>query len=63
MLREQAVVEDSTVEVQTKELGKRDVGVIPAGSRDEWGTVLTDVLNVGNTQLPPEGRAYGVASA
>jgi hypothetical protein len=60
-LRARAGVEDSRVEVKTNSLGKWDVAVIPAGSRDEWGTVLPKVLNVGSGQLPPEGRVYVVA--
>lgn len=61
VLRERAGVTDSRVEVRTKMLvGRWDSAVIPAGSRDEWGTVLPVILNVGSNQLPPKGRVFVV---
>jgi len=64
VLRERAGGVDSSVEVRTKVLaGTWDIAMIPAGSRDEWGTVLPAVLNVGSNQLPPEGRVYVVCPA
>ena len=62
-LRDRAGTSDSTIEVRIRALDKWDIESIPAGSRDEWGEVLSDVLNVGQNQLPPEGRVYLVASA
>ena len=58
VLREQAGVEDSAVEVRTESLGKWDVAMLPAGSRDEWGSTFPEVMNVWWNQLPPEGRVY-----
>jgi hypothetical protein len=58
LLRERAGVEDSAVEVHTKALRKSDVATVPAGSRDERGTVFPEIINVGYNQLPPEGRVY-----
>jgi hypothetical protein len=57
VLRERADA-DSGVEVRTKALSGWATAKIPAGSRDEWGTVFTEALNVGSNQLPPEGRVY-----
>jgi len=59
-LRERAGVEDTGVEVRTEALSEWGLVAIPAGSRDEWGTVYSDVLNVGSNQLPPEGRVFVV---
>lgn len=56
-LRERASV-GVGVEVQRKTLRGWDTAQIPAGSRDEWGTVFAEALNVGSNQLPPEGRVY-----
>jgi hypothetical protein len=63
VLRERAGVEDSGVEVRTEALGRWGVAMIPAGSRDEWGTVFPEVMDVGSNQLPPEGRVFVVDSA
>lgn len=60
VLRERAGLVDPGVEVRTEALGKWGIAAIPAGSRDEWGTVHREVLNVGFSQLPPEGRVYVV---
>jgi hypothetical protein len=57
VLRQRAGV-DSGVEIRTKALSGWDTAKIPAGSRDEWGTVFAEALNVGSNQLPPEGRVY-----
>ena len=57
VLRERAGV-GSGVEIRTKSLSGWDTAKIPAGSRDEWGTVFAEALNVGSNQLPPEGRVY-----
>lgn len=62
VLRDRAGVADPAIEVRIQALGKWDMAVIPAGSRDEWGAVLSGVLNVGQNQLPPEGRVYLVTS-
>lgn len=59
-LRERAGVEDPDVEVRTKPLGSWGNAEIPAGSRDEWGTVFPGILNVGPNELPPGGRVYVV---
>lgn len=63
VLRERAGVEDPDVEVLTRTLGTWSMATIPAGSRDEWGTVFHVVLNVGPNELPPEGRVFVVAPA
>jgi hypothetical protein len=57
VLRERAGV-DSGVEIRTRALSRWDTAKIPAGARDEWGSVFAEVLNVGWNQLPPEGRLY-----
>ena len=60
VLRERAGVEDTLVEVETRALGKWNIATIPAGARDESGTVLP-IMNVGYSQLPPDGRVFIVA--
>jgi hypothetical protein len=62
-LRERAGIEDPTVDVRTESLSTWTVSVIPARSRDEWGTLLPDTLNVGYNELPPEGRVFLTAPA
>jgi hypothetical protein len=62
-LRERAGIEDLTVDVRTESISRWGVSMIPAGSRDEWGTLLPDTLNVGYNQLPPEGRVFLTAPA
>jgi hypothetical protein len=57
-LRERAGIEDPEVEVRTETPTRWAIATIPAGSRDEWGTLHSEVLNVGYGQLPPEGRLY-----
>ena len=57
-LRERAGLEDSAVRVHTKRLRRGGVESLPRGSRDEWGTRFSEVLNVGYNQLPPEGQVY-----
>jgi hypothetical protein len=57
VLLERAGVEPC-VEIRTKALSMWDTVTIPAGSRDEWGTVFAETLSVGSNQLPPEGRVY-----
>jgi len=57
-LRKRAGVEDSTAEVHIESLSKWDSATIPAGSRDEWGSPLPGVMNVGIGELPPEGRVF-----
>lgn len=61
-LRDRAGVSDPTIEVRIRALDKWDIESIPAGSRDEWGQVLSDVLNVAQSQLPPDGRVYLIVS-
>lgn len=63
VLRERAGVNDPAVEVRTEALERWGSAVIPRGSRDEWGTVVSVVLNVGFNVLPPEGRVYLVDPA
>ncbi len=63
VLRERAGVKDPAVEVRAEALGRWGNAVIPQGSRDEWGTVFSGVLNVGFNVLPPEGRVYLVDPA
>lgn len=61
ILRERAGAVAPDIEVRTRILkGKWDIAVIPAGSRDEWGTIHRAVLNVSSGQLPPDGRVYVV---
>jgi hypothetical protein len=57
-LRKRAGVEDSTAEVHIESLGKWGSATIPVGSRDEWGSLLPGVMNVGYGELPPEGRVF-----
>lgn len=60
VLRERAGVQDSALEVRIEALGTWGIARIPAGSRDEWGMVFLQALNVGYNELPPEGRVYVV---
>jgi hypothetical protein len=62
LLRHRAGV-DSDVDVRTKVLSGWVMAKIPAGSRDEWGTVYTEVLNVSANELPPEGRVFLIDEA
>jgi hypothetical protein len=45
------------VEVEIKAVGKWGNVSIPAGARDESGSVLPP-LNVGHPELPPEGKVF-----
>jgi hypothetical protein len=57
VLRGRAGVDDAAVEVETKAVGRWDIAAIPAGARDESGSVLPP-MNVGYAELPPEGRVF-----
>jgi hypothetical protein len=57
VLRLRAGIDDATVVVETTAVGKWGVVTIPAGSRDEFGSVLS-LMNVGHEVLPPEGRIF-----
>ena len=57
VLRGRAGVDDATAEVETKTLGRLGVTTIPAGARDEFGSVLPPMA-VGYAELPPEGRVF-----
>jgi hypothetical protein len=57
-VRRRAGVEDSAVEVHIESLDKMGIATIPAGSRDEWGSMLPGVMNVGYGELPPAGRLF-----
>lgn len=57
VLRGRAGVDDAAVEVETKAVGRWDIAAIPAGARDESGSVLP-LMNVGYAELPPEGRVF-----
>ncbi|GAA1437943.1 hypothetical protein GCM10009616_40590 [Microlunatus lacustris] len=61
LLRERAGLGGTAAKVHTKTLGRSGVEPVPAGSRDEWGTILSTVLNVGYGELPPQGRVYVVS--
>jgi hypothetical protein len=60
VLRQRAGVENSLVEVRTERLGRWNLSTVPAGSRDEWGDVVREVLSIGPNQVPPEGRVFVV---
>lgn len=57
VLRGRAGVDDAAVEVETKAVGRWDIAAIPAGARDESGSVHP-LMNVGYAELPPEGRVF-----
>lgn len=61
LLRKRAGVEDTSAEVRVESLDRWGLAVIPAGSKDEWGATLSEQLNVGYGELPPEGRVYLVS--
>lgn len=63
LLRERAGIEDTSAEVLVESLDRWGLAVIPAGSEDEWGAVLSEQLNVGYAELPPEGRVYLVSAS
>lgn len=63
VLRQRAGVENSLVEVRTERLGRWNLSTVPAGSRDEWGDVMREVLSIGPNQVPPEGRVFVVDMA
>lgn len=50
-------VEEAAAEVETKALGKWGRVAIPAGARDESGSVLP-LMSVGHAELPPEGKVF-----
>jgi hypothetical protein len=57
VLLERAGVDEVAVDVETKAVGRWGVETIPAGARDEFGSILP-LLNVGYAELPPEGRVF-----
>lgn len=57
-LRERVGVDDDSVEVRTDVLTGWHMAAVPPGSVDEVGRELIDVLNIGENQLPPEGRVF-----
>jgi len=57
VLRERAGIDDAAVEVETKAVDKWSLATIPAGARDESGSVLP-LMNVGYAELPPDGRVF-----
>lgn len=57
-LRERVGVDDGSVEVRTEVLSGWRMAAVPPGSVDEVGRKLIDVLNIGEDQLPPEGRVF-----
>lgn len=57
-LRERVGVDDDSVEVRTSVLSDWSMAAVPPGSVDEVGRKLLDVLNIGENQLPPEGRVF-----
>lgn len=61
-LRRRSGLEEPGVEVRVERLGSWDSVEIPPGSRDEWGDVVRERLNVWANQLPPEGRIFVIAA-
>ena len=48
---------NADVGVETATLGKWGTTTIPAGARDESGSILP-LMTLGYTELPPEGRVF-----
>lgn len=57
VLRGRAGVDDAAVEVESKAVGRWGNATIPAGARDESGSILP-LMNVGHAELPPEGKVF-----
>ena len=53
-----AGIEVPGVEVQVQRLGRWNVAAIPKGATDETGRRMSQVLNIGYGELPPEGRVF-----
>jgi hypothetical protein len=56
-IRSRVGIADETVLVHVRELDGWDAVEIPVGARDESGQVLP-AMNIGRTELPPEGRVF-----